>query len=194
MRAVVVYESMYGNTHTIADAIADGLAAVFDVSTVPVSRATPATVAGADLVVVGGPTHLHGMSRASTRKAAVKDAGQPGSRRKTETGAEGQGLREWFGSLGNCPARAAAFDTRLHGPGALTGRAARKVARLLRTHGFDVVAEPESFLVTRQNQLEPQETARARTWGASLGMIPYAEERRGLTPSGERPGTGEAEH
>ena len=31
------------------------------------------------------------------------------------------------------------------GPAALTGRAAKGVNRLLREHGFDVVAEPESF-------------------------------------------------
>ena len=36
------------------------------------------------------------------------------------------------------------------------------VTRLLRAHGFDVVAEPESFLVTKQDLLDPQETTRAR--------------------------------
>jgi len=33
-------------------------------------------------------------------------------------------------------------------PAALTGRASKGVARLLRAHGFDVVAQPESFVVT----------------------------------------------
>jgi hypothetical protein len=56
----------------------------------------------------------------------------------------------------------------MHGPAALTGRAARGVARLLRQHGFDVVAEPESFLVTKQDRLEPQEQDRARDWAAKL--------------------------
>ena len=72
MRALVIYESMYGNTHLIADAIAAGLAeADAAVETVPVGAATPDRLASAELVVVGGPTHIHGMSRASTRKAAV---------------------------------------------------------------------------------------------------------------------------
>jgi hypothetical protein len=71
-------------------------------------------------------------------------------------------LRNWFGSLGHYPVKAAAFDTRIHGPAALTGRASKAVARLLQAHGFEVLAEPESFLVTRQDRLEPQETARAR--------------------------------
>lgn len=42
------------------------------------------------------------------------------------------------------------------------------MSRLLRHHGFDVVAEPESFLVTKQDRLEPQEQDRARDWGARL--------------------------
>ena len=74
MRAVVVYESMYGNTHQVADAIGAGLRSSFEVSVVPVSEAGPAVLADADLVVVGGPTHVHGMSRAGTRKAAVQAA------------------------------------------------------------------------------------------------------------------------
>jgi hypothetical protein len=39
---------------------------------------------------------------------------------------------------------------------------------LLRAHGFDVVAEPESFLVTKQDLLDPQEITRARNWGTKL--------------------------
>lgn len=174
MRAVVVYESMYGNTHLVADAIGDGLRAAFDVSVVPVSEASPAALTDADLVVVGGPTHAHGMSRAATRKAAAEAADKPASGLAVEPDALGPGLREWFGSLGRHSGKAAAFDTRVHGPAALTGRASKGVARLLREHGFEVVAEPESFLVTKQTHLEPQETARARDWAAKLaaGIAP----------------------
>ena len=174
MRAVVVYESMYGNTHLVADAIGAGLGAAFDVSVVPVSHADHAVLAGADLVVVGGPTHAHGMSRAATRKAAVEAASKPVSPLELEPDPLGPGLRDWFGSLGRYPVKAAAFDTRMRGPAALTGRASKGVARLLRAHGFEVVAEPESFLVTKQDRLEPQETTRAREWGSKLavGIVP----------------------
>ena len=168
MQAVVVYESMYGNTHLIADAIGAGLRTAFDVSVIPVSHASAAVLNGADLVVVGGPTHVHGMSRASTRKAAVQAADKPAGGLKVEPDALGPGLREWFGSLGDYPVRAAAFDTRMHGPATFTGRAAKGVTRLLRQHGFEVVAEPESFLVTKQDRLEPQEEDRARDWAAKL--------------------------
>lgn len=168
MRAVVVYESMYGNTHLVADAIGAGLETAFEVSVVPVSQADPAVLDGAGLVVVGGPTHAHGMSREATRKAAAEAADKPVSPLNLEPDAAGPGLREWFASLGRYPVRAAAFDTRLHAPAALTGRASKGVARLLRAHGFEVVAEPESFLVTKQDRLEPQETTRAREWGTKL--------------------------
>lgn len=168
MRAVIVYESMYGNTHQVADSIGAGLGSAFDVSVVPVAEAGAATLADADLVVVGGPTHVHGMSRATTRKAAVEAANKPVSPLKVEPHALGPGLREWFESLGKYPVKAAAFDTRVHAPAALTGRASKTVARELRAHGFDLVAQPESFLVTKQDQLEPEETTRAREWGAAL--------------------------
>ena len=174
MRAVVVYESMYGNTHLVADAIGAGLSTVFDVTVVPVAQADLAILADADLVVVGGPTHVHGMSRAATRKAAVEAASKPVGGLTVEPDALGPGLREWFASLGHYPVKAAAFDTRMHGPATLTGRASKTVARLLRAHGFDVAAEPESFLVTKQDRLEPHETARAREWGTKLaaGIAP----------------------
>jgi flavodoxin len=67
MRAGVVYESMYGSTHQVAGAIGAGLGTAFEVSVIPVSQAGPQVLAGTDLVVVGGPTRAHGMSRAGTR-------------------------------------------------------------------------------------------------------------------------------
>src|SRR5215472_5339801 len=114
MRVVIIYESMYGNTHAIADAIAQGLEPGNRVSVVPVAGASEELLNGADLVVVGGPTHVHGMSRASTRKSAVEQAHKSGGP-ALEAGvtADGPGLRDWFGSLGQISAEAAAFDTRL---------------------------------------------------------------------------------
>lgn len=177
MRAVVVYESMYGNTRQIADAIGSGLSSAFDVAVVPVSQAAPEVLAGADLVVAGGPTHVHGMSRVSTRKSAVDAAGKPESGLKAEPEAVGLGLREWLGSLGRYQVRAAAFDTRMQGSALLTGRSSKRVAQLLRAHGFDVAAPPESFLVTRQNHLVPDEPERARKWAGKLAeSIPPSQE------------------
>ena len=72
MKVVIVYESMYGNTHHVANTIGAGLRGVADVAVVPVEQASEELVDTADLLVVGGPTHVHGMSRPSTRKAAVE--------------------------------------------------------------------------------------------------------------------------
>jgi Flavodoxin domain len=171
MKAVVIYESMYGNTHLIADAIADGLRAHGEVRVVPVAEARADVVEGADLVVVGGPTHAHGMSRAATRKGAVDAARKPGSDLVLEAAqiSDDAGLREWFASIGQCSKFAAAFDTRVDLPAALTGRASKGIARKLRDSGSVLLLKPESFLVTKDTHLEPQEAARARAWGEQLG-------------------------
>lgn len=168
MRAVVVYESMYGNTHLVADAVAEGLAPVGEVQVVPVDEATEALLAEADLVVVGGPTHVHGMSTKMSRRGAVEDAGKPEKELTLDPDAEGPGLRDWFETVGALPARAAAFDTRLEGPPALTGRASKGIAKRLRKHGCEVVADPMSFLVTKENHLVDEERAHAREWGTTL--------------------------
>jgi len=168
MKAIVVYESMYGKTHLVADAIGAGLGTVFDVSVVPVSQASPAVLADADLVVVGGPTHAHGMSHDATRRAAVEAAEKPGSGLEIDPDAEGPGLRDWFDRLDHLSTRAAAFDTRMDGPGAFTGHASKGIAKRLRHHGCTLVAEPMSFLVTKENHLVDNEVAHARDWGAQL--------------------------
>ena len=168
MRAVVIYESIYGNTHVIADAIARGLEPGNEVTVVAVAGATQELLDGADLVVAGGPTHLHGMSHANTRRAAVKQEHKEPGPVPLDPDAEGPGLRDWFGSLGRVSASAAAFDTRLSGPAAFTGRAAKGVTRLLERHGLTLIAEPESFLVTKDNQLVPGEEDRAQEWGGLL--------------------------
>jgi len=168
MRAVVVYESMYGNTHLIADAIASGLAHSLDVSVVSVHDVKAALAPGVDLLVVGGPTHMHGMARPSSREAAVQAAKKADSGLTVEPDAEGPGVREWLDSVAPLATRAAAFDTRIDAPAALTGRASKGIAHKLRDLGCSLIAEPESFLVTKETHLEPDEEAHARRWGATL--------------------------
>jgi flavodoxin-like protein len=165
MKALVVYESMYGNTRLVAEAIGRGLARTADVDVVPVGQATPALLRAVDLVVAGGPTHAHGMSRASTRKSAVDQANDGVI---VEPKALEAGLREWFDALDGLNAASAAFDTRVHLPLVLTGRASKGIARQLCRHGAVMIEDPESFLVTKDNRLEPGEEARAEQWGAML--------------------------
>jgi menaquinone-dependent protoporphyrinogen IX oxidase len=168
MRALVVYESMYGNTHVVASDIADGLRATHEVTLVPVADATADLLAEADLLVVGAPTHMHGLSTASSRQAARKAAAKPDSGLMLDPDAGGPALRGWLGGLAGGHAAAAAFDTRLAGAPVLTGRASRGIAKLLSRHGYRLVAPPESFLVTKLNTLVDGESSRARRWGTAL--------------------------
>ncbi len=172
MNAVIVYESMYGNTHLIAEAIAEGLRAYGEATVAAVHEVDGELVRNADVLVVGGPTHAHGMSHAATRKGAIEAAEKPGADLDLDADpdAYGVGLREWFGSVGDLPMKAAAFDTRFEMPATLTGRASKGIARKLRHHGATMIADPESFFVTKANQLEPDEDDRARAWGEKLGI------------------------
>ena len=52
-------------------------------------------------------------------------------------------------------------------PAVLTGRASKGIAHKLRQHGATLVCEPKSFLVTKDNHLEPSEEAHARDWGSA---------------------------
>ena len=174
MRALVVYESMYGNTRAIAEAIAEGIRPVHDVVVVPVGRVGPQLVDGPFLLVVGGPTHAHGMTRQRTREAAAEAAGKQDSTVVLEDGATGPGVREWLASLGHLNVLAAAFDTRVDWPAVLSGRASKAIDRELENHGAHRVADPESFLVTKENELEPGEEDRARRWGESLAALTRA--------------------
>lgn len=169
MRALVVYESMYGNTHAVAISIAAGLSASHEVTLIPVNRATREVVAAADLVVAGGPTHMHGMSTAASRRMAADAAAKEGSGLAMDPDADSPGIRGWLGGMGAARGLAAAFDTRLGGAPMLTGRASRGISRLLKARGYRLLADPESFLVTKQGALLEGEGARARAWGALIG-------------------------
>ena len=173
MRAVIVFESMFGSTRKVAEAIAGGLADGAEVSVVAVTSAGAHILDGADLVVVGGPAHAHGMSRPGTRKMAGKRAGKPGSGVELVPGAvSGPGVREWLASLGGLGVAGAAFDTRLQGLPAFTGRASKSIRRHLAHHGARIAASPGSFLVEGlAGALAEGELGRARAWAERLSAV-----------------------
>jgi hypothetical protein len=160
--AWVVYESMFGNTRTVAEAIAQGLSeradtVVYEVGDAPLE--VPPTV---DLVVVGGPTHAFSMSRESTRRSAAEQGGD-------QEAAGHRGIREWIaGSVVHDGVHSAAFDTKVAKPH-LPGSAARAAARKMHRRGFDPIADPETFYVAdTAGDLLDGEVVRAREWGSHL--------------------------
>jgi hypothetical protein len=178
MSALVVYESMFGNTKRVADAIADGIAEHLPVETVEVSEAPTEIPVGVELLVVGGPTHVHGMTTVRTRASAALRATSPLFSR-------GSGIREWLEEarpkIKATPA--AAFDTRINGPAILTGSAAGGFARRLRRAGFRLVGPARSFLIRskapQEDALLEGELAAARAWGAALATPIEAKVRAG---------------
>ena len=172
----MVYESLFGNTAAISETIAGSLRTHgIDAGARPVTRTPPETTDDIDLLIVGGPTHVHGMSRASTRKTGATD--------EKNTYAEptvDPGLREWFEGLPAGDGRAAAaFDTRIGKPVWVTGSAAKGVAKRLERGGFRLMAEPESFLVTTANTLEDGEAEHAAMWAEGLAGRFVGTERDG---------------
>lgn len=165
MKALVVYESMYGNTATIADAIGQGLTdRGFTVVITPLDLAEPALTARVDLLVVGGPTHMHAMSRNATRAAAARDT-KNHRLHPTVT----PGIRAWLHALPRVTGtRAAVFDTRLDARMVFTGSAAKGIGLQLRRHGFELAVPRQSFLVTKSNTLVADEVARAREWALAI--------------------------
>lgn len=160
MRALIVYESMFGNTETIARAVAGGLGEFLDVTLADVS--TMPDPAGVDLLIVGAPTHAFGLSRPGTRIDARKQG-------TVRPGAVDAGLREY---LDVCPLPAgltgAAFDTKVNKP-FLPGSAAAKAHRRLRRLGCRMLRPAESFRVNGMTgPLLDGETDRARRWAVEL--------------------------
>lgn len=168
MRALVVYESMYGATRDVARAIADGLGSHLAVAIAEVADAPARLSADVGLLVVGGPTHARGMTKAASRAEAVQRAGD------RALVSRGGGIREWLAELErDRPVAAAAFDTRFASPSPLWGSAARGAAARLEQLGFAPAGEPESFLVSGPRgshaaKLLPGELHRARAWGVVL--------------------------
>lgn len=173
MRAVVLYESIYGNTALVARAIGDGLRRLAEVEVRPVGAGR----AVADLVVLGAPTHAHGLPSSMSRKGLEKAAADRESHGDALEYHPTSGMRSLVDAmpLGK-GARVACFDTRFHRSAILTGSAARTMAKKLRRRGYTVVGEPESFFVVdTEGPLAEGELSRAEEWGASLlAAVPAA--------------------
>jgi menaquinone-dependent protoporphyrinogen IX oxidase len=146
MKRLVIYDSTYGNTRKIAEAIA----ASIDAISTHIDNIEADQVRAADLIIVGSPTQ--------------------GGRATVDLQEFLRKLPDDV--LTDKPA--AAFDTRFaideHGPGLklvmkTVGFAAPKISRELEKRGCQIVSEPEGFIVNdTQGPLQRNELAHASEW------------------------------
>lgn len=155
MKALVIYESVFGNTEKVAQAIGAGLGAPEEVSVVRIGDARPEQVAGLDVLVVGSPTRA--FRPMPSVSAFIK--GLP-------SGAL-QGVRT------------AAFDTRISPADVnsailgffvrIFGWAAEKIDKALARKGGRQAAAPEGFYVLgSEGPLRDGELERATAWGRRI--------------------------
>jgi hypothetical protein len=159
MKALVVYESMFGNSAQVAEAVARGLR---DVQVVEVGKTSAAQIADLDLLVLGGPTHAFSMTRPSTRRDARTQGAPYGDDRR--------GIRELLDELPETfTVPVATFDTRVAKARKLPGSAAKAATKELRHHHHARVVAQESFYVDdTAGPLLAGEPDRAESWGAEL--------------------------
>lgn len=145
MRILVVYDSIYGNTETIARAIGNALPG--DVEVVKVSQVSARDIQATGLLIMGAPTH--GSLPSQAAQALLAEIGPP--------------ARE--------DARAATFDTRLTwGFLRCYGYAADKIAEALQAKGWTIVGQEGGFFVRglKKGPLKRGEVERAAAWARGL--------------------------
>jgi hypothetical protein len=160
MKAIVVYESHWGNTAAIARAIAEGIGS--GARALSTAQASDAAVSGADLIVAGAPVFGFGLPT----KAMLETIGANAGREKTAPDLSHPSMRAWLGALPKGHGRSAAFETALFWS---PSGAARAIVRGLENAGYPRAAKSRRFAVKgKYGPLRKGEAERARLWGAEL--------------------------
>lgn len=163
MKALVVYESLWGNTAAIAKAIAEGIGE--GAEALPTGVDATRLAAEAQLIVAGAP--LLGFKlpadsiRTSIRGNPKYQSNPPDLSHPT--------MRSWLKELAPGRARFATFETRIWWS---PGSAAKEIAKWLEAKGYERATASERFLVTGETgPLKDGELERARSWGQQLARI-----------------------
>ena len=161
MKAVVVYESHWGNTAAVARAIAEGIGP--DARAMHTDEAIGAAIEGADLIVAGAPVIAFGLSREGMRSQIAADVKAP-----TPPDVSHPLMRAWLDALPAGTGWGAAFETRIWwSPRGATGTIEAKLKRA----GYQRLARSERFLVAgAYGPLRDRELDRARRWGETLAL------------------------
>ena len=141
MKALVVYDSVYGNTKKIAETVAAELGK--GVKVISVSDFNNKDLTGINVLVVGSPILAFRPSEKTSKFLASLSAGQL------------KGVK------------ATAFDTRVRI--FFHGDAANKIAKGLQLAGAEIVAEPCGFIVEgREGPLAIDAVEKAKEWAGSI--------------------------
>jgi flavodoxin I len=141
VKTLVVYDSLYGNTAQLAEAIG---AAAGELRVLRVGEAKPSELSSFDLVVIGAPTQ-GGRATDAMRAFLERVPALDGT-------------------------RVAVFDTRLRAKWVkVFGYAADRIAEKVKLLGADLIAEPEGFIVKgKKGPLAEGELERAAAWVRGL--------------------------
>jgi flavodoxin I len=156
MKAMVVHDSVFGNTEKVAQAIGQALGSPEDVQVVQVSDAKPEQLVGLTLLIVGSPTRQFSPTGATT------------------------GFLKSIPKHGLKGVKVAAFDTRFTESAIekvrilaffvkIFGYAAKPIADRLQKKGGELVVPPEGFYVgDTEGPLLEGELERAADWARQI--------------------------
>ncbi len=147
MKTLIVYDSLYGNTETIAKVVAKGIAG--DVKVIKSSDAKAADINDIDLLITGSPT-------------------QGGRYTKT--------MEPFFSEISGHiekSVKIVVFDTRMPAKWVkIFGYAAGKIADFFKKEGFELLVPPEPFMVEgAKGPLKEGEQERAVEWGKNIDRV-----------------------
>ncbi|HEX5013515.1 MAG TPA: hypothetical protein VFV72_05075 [Candidatus Limnocylindrales bacterium] len=163
MKAVVVYESIFGNTAAVARAVAEGLGP--EAKALTTDEATPDVVATADLVVVGAPVIAFNLASDKTLETIARSE----QNAPTPPDTAHPSIRSWLAAVPAGCGIAATFETRLWW--SLRG-ATGTIEGGLRKAGYRTIAKAEKFIVEgKYGPLRAGELDRAREWGTELATV-----------------------
>lgn len=160
MKAIVVYESHWGNTAAIARAIATGIGA--DALALSTREASGDALAGVDLIVAGAPLLGFSLPTEQMIEGLASNPGNP----PTPPDLTHPSMRAWLATLPAGTGHAAAFETRIWWS---PGSAAKAILQQLEEHGYRPIGKSQRFVVEgKYGPLRAGEVEHAQTWGAEL--------------------------
>jgi flavodoxin len=143
MKALVIYDSLYGNTEKIAQAIGGAMGA--EAKVVSIKQVSAADIAPYSYVIIGSPTQGGRMTHAM--KTFLDNLPAEALKGK----------------------RFAAFDTRVKGWAKIFGWAAPRIEKAIREKGGNTTAQPQGFFVKNtKGPLVDGELERAATWAKAI--------------------------